>query len=93
MVEQEAAFHRLMLSSPQRVMNPDQANMFYVPVYPVAHCSHKKESCNDAHDGPHCVGCAPGRELTLKAFDYISQNFPYWERNNGGVCVPTQYHL
>lgn len=49
--------------------------------------ANRKESCTDARDGPHCVGCSPGRELTISAYNYIARTYPYWERYNGGDHV------
>ena len=101
MISAEKRIHELMLSAGVATTNPEVADLFYVPIYPVACCAHEKYSCRSWNERPDCAGCKQGYRLMLEAINYLEDHFPHFFRRNGaqdhifpafydfGLCMET----
>lgn len=78
-----------------RVSDADNANLFFVPAYPVAYCTARTHQRCKAPKRPRlhhpaaaasddCSGCASGAQLIERAANWVDENFDYWKRHNGG---------
>ena len=79
----EHVIHKQILKSPLITSNPDEADLFYVPVYGAAVVSQQ------AHN-PEKRDAA--RQRILDAQKYISNKFGYWKKFNGADHVWTFTH-
>uniref|UniRef100_A0A0C9QRW6 TSA: Wollemia nobilis Ref_Wollemi_Transcript_12453_2652 transcribed RNA sequence n=1 Tax=Wollemia nobilis TaxID=56998 RepID=A0A0C9QRW6_9CONI len=78
----EVAIHRALMSSSVRVMDPGEADFFFVPVY---------VSCNfSSKNGFPSLGHA--RPLLGSAVEYISGALPFWNRSGGADHVFAATH-
>lgn len=74
MYEAEASMHQWLLDSKFRVLQPEQADLFYVPVYTAL-------SLN-LH-GAEADRRFKARQLVVDAVTSMRKMGPYWNRNNG----------
>jgi xyloglucan galactosyltransferase MUR3 len=72
----EIIMHRKARSSPFRTLNPDEANVFYVPYY-----SYAVKACNE----PQSAKALKSTEAEL--FRILAQDYPYWNRSQGSDHV------
>ncbi|CAM6046645.1 unnamed protein product [Sphagnum compactum] len=90
----EVAIHRILLSSPLRTLNPDEADFFFLPVYVSCKFSPKT--------GFPSIGHAP--RTIHAAVSLVSSVMPYWNRSKGsdhifvathdfGACFHSMEHL
>ncbi|CAM6115149.1 unnamed protein product [Calypogeia fissa] len=81
----EVAVLESLLASPHRTNNPEEADYFYVPSF---------EACarEIVDAAPHTDmqekylglrGYYASAEFHKKAYDYIKENYPYWDRSGG----------
>ncbi|XP_065868155.1 probable glucuronoxylan glucuronosyltransferase IRX7 [Euphorbia lathyris] len=79
----EVAIHKALSNSDDvRTFDPYQADFFFVPVY---------VSCNfSTVNGFPAIGHA--RPLLKSAVDFVSKNYPFWDRSNGSDHVFVASH-
>ncbi|CAI5989927.1 unnamed protein product [Closterium sp. NIES-64] len=68
----EVLFHRYILNSPVRTTNPDEADWFYMPVYP---------TCDLTASGLPLPFRSP--RMIRAAITLVSERWPYWNRTDG----------
>ncbi len=78
----EVAIHRILLSSPLRTLNPDEADFFFLPVYVSCKFSPKT--------GFPSIGHAP--RTIHSAVSLVSSVMPYWNRSKGSDHVFVATH-
>ena len=74
----EGIIFQNLLNSPVRTLDPEEADLFYVPLFAAAAVSQL------VHDPEKREGA---RRLVLEAHTYISTKFDYWKRYNGADHV------
>ncbi|GBF92598.1 hypothetical protein Rsub_05212 [Raphidocelis subcapitata] len=80
----ESFFHEALLQSPHRTLDPDEADLFFVPVY--ASCL--IEAVVGHADAPWYPKSSPSRVqhgalLYAEALDWLRSAYPYWNRSQG----------
>ncbi|CAI5477812.1 unnamed protein product [Closterium sp. Yama58-4] len=68
----EVLFHRYILNSPVRTTNPDEADWFYMPVYP---------TCDLTASGLPLPFRSP--RMIRAGITLVSEKWPYWNRTDG----------
>lgn len=78
----EVAIHRALMTSEVRTLDPGKADFFFVPVY---------VSCNfSTVNGFPAIGHA--RSLLSSAVQFISSEYPFWNRSRGSDHVFVASH-
>jgi xyloglucan galactosyltransferase MUR3 len=70
MFDLESTIHARLLQSPHRTLNPDDADVYYVPYYPTSH----------RWGGGNQVTTSALHDELLQL---LSRKWPYWNRHNG----------
>eukprot|EP00042_Codosiga_hollandica_P049819 m.585323 g.585323 ORF g.585323 m.585323 type:complete len:396 (+) comp57969_c0_seq13:296-1483(+) len=65
-------FHDHLLSSPQRTLDPEEADLFYVPYY-----SFFVQRCHQPHS------LAASNKLEAELFRILQEDYPFWNRFQG----------
>ena len=83
----EVGLHELLLESPHRTLDPEEADFFYVPVYVTCYINpvHSYADRPWFHQSPtsqsrRVVGAA---NMLVEAFHWVSTVHPYWNRKGG----------
>ena len=71
MVRLEEELHHAMLTSPLRTHDPANADLFYIPLYPVSACVHLKSDCLAWNSAPHCAGCRVAMAKVVETMEYV----------------------
>ena len=84
----EMALHEMLLASPHRTWNPEEADFFFVPVYGGCYISRFFRPTplhNIIMYGERTWKAAPvrGNEFYREALTWIRANHPYWDRSHG----------
>jgi hypothetical protein len=95
----EVLIHEQMLHSPNRTDNPEEADLFYVPVYMTCYRSLLQYAARvKLRDR---VGILRGRGLSVEQtlfeffhslLDFLKDEYPYWDRQGGRDHVFTFTH-
>lgn len=93
----ELMLHERFLSSAVRVMDPKQADFFYVPAWQrAAEGLGPKLDSAFVHEGPWVGTVRPEGSLNFfeRVVDHIRTTYPYWDRNDGydHIFVATVRH-
>jgi hypothetical protein len=96
----EILIHEQLLQSPFRTMDPEAANLFYLPIYTSCFRSvrvHYASRSLKERDGTLLRGRGSTVEEDLfhfvfSAIDYVAQEYPYWHRQQGRDHVLTFTH-
>jgi glycosyltransferase involved in cell wall biosynthesis len=67
----ENYIHRALLASPQRTLDPETADLFFVPVYATCHLHSHRTDFVQTHDA------------VLEAKKWIEERYTYWQRSAG----------
>lgn len=79
----EVAFHKYLLGSAQRTLDPTKASLFYIPVYTTCKCT------SFAGNGPDPWF---GRNLMTEVINHVSTTYPYWNKKQGRDHVVAATH-
>eukprot|EP00505_MAST-04D_sp_SCG-Rhode-Island_P001296 Stramenopile-MAST_4_protein_1296 len=79
----EVAIHKYLLHSAARTKDPNEAALFYIPVYTTCKCT------SFAGNGPDPWF---GRNLMTEAVLHVSTTYPYWNKNKGRDHVVAATH-
>lgn len=97
----EVIIHEQLLASSRRTMDPEDADLFYVPLYSTCYRSIRigatRMSLKNRRGKPLLAGRGKSIEeetfdLFFSAIDHISKEAPYWHRQNGRDHVFTFTH-
>ncbi|KAL1512024.1 hypothetical protein AB1Y20_005299 [Prymnesium parvum] len=77
----ELMLHEWLLASPHRTLDPSKADWFYVPVY--ASCAIVTSIFETPTSRRVKYRLALAQQLYLRALEYISSRFPYWNVSGG----------
>jgi hypothetical protein len=80
----ETMFHELLLQSPHRTFDPEEADFFYVPVY-MACLIYPVTGYADFpwFPGPGGLRVQQASSMVLEVKQWIDSRFPYWKKRGG----------
>ncbi|KIZ06152.1 exostosin-like glycosyltransferase [Monoraphidium neglectum] len=80
----ESLFHELLLQSPHRTLDPEEADFFYVPAYTSCYMWPVHAWADypfwHSHGGPRVRHASA---MTLELLRHIQSAYPYWNRTGG----------
>jgi len=90
----ETGLHEYFLQSEHRTLDPEEADFFYIPVYPSCN-AHPVYGYNDFpwfHGGPGVNRAQSATNMWIEAWSWIRSHYPYWDRHGGADHIVLATH-
>jgi hypothetical protein len=90
----ETGLHEYLLQSEHRTLDPEEADFFYIPVYPSCN-AHPVLGFSDFpwfHGGPGANRAHSATNMWIEAWSWIQSHYPYWDRHGGADHIVLATH-